>query len=237
MATDSVQYEASDAVAAIALDDGKANALSPAVIAALNAALDRAEREGLAVLLSGRPGRFSAGLDLTVMTSGMGPMRALLTSLAELALRLYAFPRPVVIACTGHALAGGAVLLLAADLRLGTPGAFKIGLNEVAIQLPLPLFILELARDRLSPRWFAQATLQARIFDPDGARDAGYLDELAASEALLDAARQRAAQLAALPTDAFRLSKDRARRDLVARVRAGLDTDITALIKSQVVSC
>ncbi len=229
MSIESVRYEALDGVAAIALDDGKANALSPAVIAALDGALDRAEQERLAVLLSGRPGRFSAGLDLSVMTSGAEPAKALLKSLAALALRLYAFPRPVVIACTGHALAGGAVLLLAADLRLGTPGAFKIGLNEVAIQLPLPLFILELARDRLSPRWFAQATTQARIFDPDGARDAGYLDELAAPEALLDSARQRAAQLAALPADAFRLSKDRARRDLVARVRAGLEADIAAL--------
>lgn len=229
MSTEAVRYEAIDAIAAIALDDGKANALSPAVIAGLNTALDRAEREQLAVLLGGRPGRFSAGLDLGVMTSGAGPAKALLKSLAELALRLYAFPRPIVIACTGHALAGGAVLLLAGDLRIGPAGAFKIGLNEVAIQLPLPLFILELARDRLSPRWFSQATTQARIFDPDGARDAGYLDELAAPDALLATARQRAAQLAALPADAFRASKDRARRDLVARVRAGLEADIAAL--------
>ena len=229
MSGDVIRYEPIDAVAAITLDDGKANALSPAVIAALNAALDRAEHEGRAVLLAGRPGRFSAGLDLTVMTSGRAAMHALLKSVAELVLRLYAFPRPVVLACTGHALAGGAVVLLAGDLRLGATGAFKIGLNEVSIHLPLPIFILELARDRLLPRWFAQATMQAHIFDPAGAYEAGYLDELAPPEALLETAMQRCAHLAALPAEAFRLSKDRARRDMLARVRATLDADIALL--------
>jgi len=225
-----IRYERHAAVALITLDDGKANALSPAMVTAANAALDRAEQEAAgAVVLCGRPGRFSAGFDLSVMTSGPEALFGLVKSGAELALRLYLFPRPVVIACTGHALAAGAVLLCSADLRVGAAGAFKIGLNEVAIQLPLPVFALELARDRVAPRFFTQAVSQARIFDPDGARDAGYLDEVVASGEVLDAALAHAARLAALPDPAFRLTKERERRATVGRIRATLDSDIALL--------
>ncbi|MFN8641661.1 MAG: crotonase/enoyl-CoA hydratase family protein [Candidatus Binatia bacterium] len=229
MSTDPVRYEHRDAVALITLDDGKANAISPALAAALNGALDRAEREAAAVVLAGRPGRFSAGFDLSVMTAGVESMRALVLAGAELALRLYTFPRPLVLACTGHALAAGAVFLCAGDLRIGAEGPFKIGLNEVSIQLPLPVFAMELARSRLSPRWFTRAVTQARLFDPATACAAGYLDETAPVEALLDVALQRAAQLAALPDPAFRLTKDRERRAVVAAIRATLVEDVATL--------
>jgi enoyl-CoA hydratase len=229
MSSDPVRYESRDAVALITLDDGKANAVSPALVAALDAALDRAEREASAVVLAGRPGRFSAGFDLAVMTAGLEPMRALVLSGAELALRLYTFPRPLVIACTGHALAAGAVFLCAGDLRIGAQGPFKLGLNEVSIQLPLPVFAMELARARLTPRWFTQAVTQARLFDPAGACEAGFLDETVPAEALLDTALPRAGQLAALPDPAFRLTKDRERRATVAAIRATLSEDIATL--------
>jgi enoyl-CoA hydratase len=227
--TDLVRYEARDAVALITLDDGKANAVSPALVEALNAALDRAEREAQAVVLSGRPGRFSAGFDLSVMTGGMDGMRALVQSGAEIALRMYGFPRPLVMACTGHALAAGAVFLCSADLRLGAAGPFKIGLNEVAIQLPLPVFAMELARARLTPRWFTRSVTQAHIFDPAGACEAGYLDEVVAAESLLETALQRAAQLASLPDPAFRLTKGRERGAAIAVIRDGLVADIARL--------
>ena len=228
--TELVRYERRDAVALITLDDGKANALSPAMVAAVNAAFDRAEDDAAsAVVLTGRPGRFSAGFDLSVMTAGPDALFGLVKSGAELALRLYLFPRPLVIACTGHALAAGAVLLCAADLRLGTTGEFKIGLNEVAIQLPLPVFAMELARERLAPRYFSQAVTQARIFNPAGAVEAGYLDEIAPAETLLDVAVAHATRLGALPDPAFRLTKERERRETVARIRATLDADIATL--------
>lgn len=227
--SDVVRYEQRGAVALLTLDDGKANAVSPALVRALDAALDRAERDAQAVVLSGRAGRFSAGFDLSVMTGGMDGMRALVQSGAELALRMYGFPRPLVIACTGHALAAGAVFLCSADLRIGAAGPFKIGLNEVAIQLPLPLFAMELARARLTPRWFTRAVTQAHIFDPAGASEAGYLDEVVAAEALLETALQRAAQLATLPDPAFRLTKGRERGAAIAAIREGLVADIAKL--------
>src|SRR5579862_730602 len=152
MAAATVHYELCDGIAVITMDDGKANALSPAVIQALHTSLDRAEREAAAVLLTGRARRLSGGFDLSVMTSSVDAMRALVTAGADLLLRVYLFPRPVVVACNGHALAMGALLLLAADYRVGAAGDFKIGLNEVSIQMPLPLFGMELARARLSKR-------------------------------------------------------------------------------------
>lgn len=229
MSPDVVRYERREAVALITLDDGKANAVSPALVAALGAALDRAEGEAQAVVLAGRPGRFSAGFDLSVMTAGVESMRALVLAGAELALRMYTYPRPLVMACTGHALAAGAVFLCAGDVRIGAEGPFKIGLNEVSIQLPLPVFAMELARCRLAPRWFTRAVTQAHLFDPAGACEAGYLDDTAPGEALLDVALRRAAQLGALPDPAFRLTKERERRAVVAAIRATLVEDVATL--------
>jgi enoyl-CoA hydratase len=231
MATASVRYELRDNVAVITMDDGKANALSPAVIEALHACLDRAEREAAAVLLTGRERRLSGGFDLNVMTSNVDSMRALVTAGAELLLRLYLFPRPVVVACNGHALAMGALLLLAADARVGAAGDFKIGLNEVSIQMPLPVFGMELARARLSKRHFTAAVTQARIYDPHAAIDAGYLDATAAPEQLFDVALARARQLATLPDPAFRSTKERERAATARFIRDTLAADIATLTR------
>lgn len=216
-------------VAHIAIDDGKANALSHAVIDSIDAALDRARNEAKAVVLSGRPGRFSAGFDLSVMNGGIDAVRALVRAGADLSMRLYELDRPVVIACTGHALAAGAILLMSADVRIGAEGAFKIGLNEVAIGMPVPVFATELARDRLSRRHLTAATVLATIYDPAGALDAGYLDETAAPDEVIDTALARAAQLAATCNPrAFAASRARLRGAVAAQVRATLDTDIGA---------
>ncbi len=229
MSSDKVRYELRDNVAVITMDDGKANALSHEVIGALRECLDRAEREAAAVLITGRERRLSGGFDLREMTSSLDATRRLVTAGAELMLRLYTFPRPVVVACTGHALAAGAILLLVGDRRIGASGDFKIGLNEVAIQMTVPIFAMELARARLSKRHFTAAATQAHIFDPETAKDAGYLDATAPSEALLDVALDHARQLATLPDPAFRNTKDRERAAIVQLIRDTLEADMAAL--------
>lgn len=211
----------------VRLDDGKANAVSPDVIAALHGALDRAESDGRAVLLVGRPGRFSAGFDLSIMQQGADQARALVRSGAELALRIYEFPRPVVMACTGHALAMGVITLLAGDVRIGADGDFKLGLNEVSIGMPVPAFATELARDRLSPRHFTRAVSHAEIYSPADAVEAGYLDEVVAPDDLVTVATERARYLAdRVKPAAFGLTRTNARSATVRLIRESLDADL-----------
>lgn len=226
MAEESLRTEIVDDVAVLRLDDGKANALSDAVIGAIDAGLDRAEREARAALLIGRPGRFSAGFDLATMRAGPEHARRLVTAGAELCLRLFELPIPVVSACTGHALAAGALLLLSSDARIGVRGDFKVGLNEVAIGLTLPIFGVELARARLSRRHFERAAGQAEIYTPEGAVDAGFLDRVTEPEALEAAALAEAKRLAGLAQPAFRNTKLRSHAEIVAGIRATLDEDM-----------
>ena len=224
-----VTTDVRDGVAVITLDDGKANALSHDAITALDEALDKAEAEADAVALFGREGKFSAGFDLGVMRAGPAAARDLVTAGAELFLRQLEFPLPIVTACTGHALAAGALLLLASDLRVAARGDFKIGLNEVAIGMGLPLFAVEMARHRLSRRHFVQATSQARIYDPDTAVDAGYVDQAVSADELENAARAEATRLAQAPQPAFRHTKRSLHAGLVAHVRATLEEDMGSL--------
>ena len=222
-------YALEDRVAVLRLDDGKANALSPAVIEALDSALDRTEKDAGAVCLLGRPGRLSAGFDLAVMRSGPEPMRKLVTAGAELCLRMAVHPLPIVIGCTGHALAAGALLLLSADARIGARGDFKIGLNEVAIGMSLPIFAYELARERLSKRHLLRAAAQAELYAPDAAVDAGFLDSACEPGQVVPAALAEARRLAALPQPAFARTKAALRGEMVASLRATLAEDMARL--------
>ena len=225
-----VSIEIRDGVAVLRLDDGKANALSPAGLAELAEALDEAESRAGAVLLVGREGRFSAGVDLSALREGREAGRALGRAGGEMAMRLYGLPMPVVIACTGHAMAMGAVLLMSADLRLGARGDFKIGLNEVSIGMSLPAFALALAQERLSKRHFERAVLQGEIYDSVGAVDAGYLDRCCAPEELQEVAYAEAARLAALPRGAYASIKSRTRSATVQQVLEGIEADLSGLL-------
>ena len=225
--SEAVRYELHGDVASIFFDDGKANALSHAAIDGLNAALDQADAEAKAVVIAGRPGRFCAGFDLSVMSGGVDAVRALVRAGADLSVRLYSLERPVVLACTGHALAAGAILLMTGDVRIGAAGEFKIGLNEVSIGMPVPHFASQLARDRLSRRHLTSATSLATIFDPEGALDAGFLDAVVSPDAVIATAQERAATLAStLSGPAFRTTRTNIRGSVVAAIRAELDADL-----------
>src|SRR3954451_16676130 len=222
-----VSFERDGGVAVISLDDGQANALSPDVLGALSDAFDKAETDGAsAVLLHGRPGPFSAGVDLSIMTAGGEPMRALVTQGAELLLKIFTYPAPVVTACTGHALAAGALVLLVSDVRVGAEGEFKIGLNEVAIGMGLPIFAVEFARYRMPPSAFDSALL-GEVFAPADAVRAGYLDRTSAS--VVDDALATAQRLSSLRRGAVSISKDHARAALAQQVKDTLYADMAGL--------
>ena len=211
------------------MDDGKANALSDAMITALLENLERARKEAKAVVLVGRPDRFCAGFDLRAMMASAESAKALLRRGAELLMALYGLSIPLVVASTGHALAGGALVLLTGDVRIGADGPFRIGLNEVSIGLPVPLLGLALARDRLAPAALTRATLLAQIYSPAEAVVAGYLDELVPPNEVLARAKAEAARLGGLAQPAFHGTKMRLRGKTIEHVFATIEEDMANL--------
>lgn len=223
--TEIVGYRVEENIATVAVDDGKANAVSFQFIEEVNAALDRAEQDKAVTILTGRPGKFSAGFDLSILSSGGEPATRLVRTGALLCARLLGFPTPVVIACNGHALALGALLLLAADYRIGTEGNYKIGTNEVAIGMPLPYFGVELARHRLSPTYFSRAVANAEIYTPQGAVEAGFLDVVVSEERLMETAMQSAQALAKLEMAAHYATKLRVREEAMRTIREAIEKE------------
>jgi len=221
-----VTFELREGVAIVQMDDGKVNALSHDMLAALTKALDRAEEEASALVLLGRPGRFCAGFDLKTMTASPDSAIGLLSSGCDLMMRLYGFDLPVVIACSGHAIAGGALLTLCGDVRIGVSGDFKIGLNEVAIQMPLPILAIEMARARLSKSALTQATLGATLFNTSDAVGAGYLDRVAEPERFMSEVLQAAQSWGQYNRRAFRESKQRLRGATIAHILETLESDL-----------
>jgi enoyl-CoA hydratase len=209
-------------VAVIALDDGKANAVGHAYVEAMNEGLDRAEKEAAAVVITGRPGVFSAGFDLKEIAKGPSEQKALVGSGAQMLLRLFTHPQPVVAASAGHAIAAGALVLLASDTRIGAAGEFKYGLNETAIGMSLPPFGLQMAICRLSKRHQTQAVLQANLYGPEDAHTVGYLDEVVASEVLEKTAIAHATALAELPAKAYAGTKLDLRAAYIEIIKASL---------------
>jgi enoyl-CoA hydratase len=230
MATELASYSLQGTTAVIRMDDGKANALSREMIDAVLAALTRAEAEASAIVLTGRPDRFCAGFDLRVMMSGPQHAIALLQHGSQLLLSLYGTPLPLVVACSGHAMAGGALVVLTGDVRIAAAGAFKIGLNEVAIGLPVPVLAMELARDRLTAAALPTATLGARIYAPEEAVVAGYLDEVAPADELMAQAMREAGRRGALPKAAYAATKLRLRRRTIEYIRGSLADDLRTLL-------
>lgn len=209
-------------IATISLQEGKANAVGHALIDAVNAGLDEAEANAKAVLIRGSEGIFSAGFDLKEFKNGPDATKALVKRGAEMLLRIFMHPQPVVAECTGHAVAAGAFILLAADTRFGAEGDFKIGLNETAIGFELPVFGLELAKARLSKRHLQSAVVQAELYDPSQAVDAGYLDLALPLTDLHGAALERVTTLAELPGDAYAQNKRGLRSEIAAVIQSSL---------------
>jgi enoyl-CoA hydratase len=220
-----VRYElGEDGVATITMDDGKANALSVDMLGDIGAALDKAEADGAVVLLTGRPGIFSGGFDLRVIR-GDDPAAVLAMVRAgfELAERVLCFPRPVVAAAPGHAIAMGTFLFLSADLRIGVSTPSRYSANEVAIGLSVPRSGLAVLRYRLTPSEADRAAVMAAVYGPEEARAAGFLHEVVEPDALLSTARARAAAAASgLHAGGHLDTKLLARTGVLAELRAGI---------------
>ncbi|MEO4048812.1 crotonase/enoyl-CoA hydratase family protein [Pseudomonas sp. CAU 1711] len=220
-----ISYQLEDGIATLTLNNGKVNAISPDVIAAFNAALDRAVQDRAVVVITGQPGILSGGYDLKVMTSGPQNAVALVTAGSTLARRMLAHPFPIVVACPGHAIAKGAFLLLSADYRIGVEGPFNIGLNEVQIGMTMHHAGIELARDRLRKSAFHRSVINGEIFDPAGAVDAGFLDKVVPVEQLQAAALAAAQQLKKINMTAHKNTKLKVRKALLETLDKAIELD------------
>jgi enoyl-CoA hydratase len=213
------EYRFDEGVAHLSLDEGKVNAIGRATLSSLNEHLDQAEKDGAAaVVLSGRDGMFCAGFNLAEIRDPDGTM-ALRRQFIDLVLRIFESDKPVVIACSGHALGAGAGLLVAADRRVGLDGAFKVGFNEASVGVTISQATVELARYRMPMPWF-ESIISGTTFAPQQAVAAGLLDEVVQDhDALLSESFRIARELGTIAPPVFKAMKHVARGAVAEKVR------------------
>jgi len=212
------------------LDAPPVNALDREVLLAITGTLHEIEgSDARAVVLTGAGDAFSAGADLfRVLNEGDDYLRSSLAALSEAFATLFQFPRPVVAAVNGHAIAGGAVLVCASDHRIAASGDHKIGFAELRVGVPFPTWALEIARWGTRPANLQEVIYFGRSYDPDGALARGLIDEIVEPDQLMARALSTAERLASIPSVSFRLMKEALRRPVVERVVASDAADQAA---------
>lgn len=209
---------AAPGVELLILDRPPANALSPELLASLDGTLrEAAGADTRAIVIAGRPGLFSAGLDVPLLLTLEPPaMRDFWTTFFGVLKTLALSPVPVGMAITGHCPAGGTVLSLFADFRVAAAGDFKLGLNEVKVGLPMPPMVFSAFRRLIGPRAAEQYAVDGRLVSPEQALACGLVDQVAPAEAVIGRAVARAELLASLPQGALAATRALARADLAA---------------------
>ena len=187
----------------VSMDHGPANALDQFLVADLSAHLDEAERSGRPVVLTGNGRFFSAGLDLTGLPEEREEMGAFVDSFDDLVRRLFLFSCPTVAAVNGHAVAGGAILAAACDVRIGADADYRIGVSEVQLGVIFPAAAFEVLRATIPPMRATEVLLQGRLAGPGEAISSNFLHELAVPEELGARAVERAEELGSLPRQAY----------------------------------
>lgn len=211
---DTVRYELIDGIGLITIDDGRVNALGYDTVYTLERTFAQAESEATAIVIAGRPGVLSAGFDLNEVRRSFTHARRMIERGGAIFAQVLACPKPVVIACTGHAVAGGAVLLMVGDVRIGSHGNFRLGLNEVEIGIPLPEFVIKVGQYRFARRLCERALL-GEMFGPDGALELGLLDRVVPEMQVIDVAISTARDLASRSPIAYATTKADARSQVV----------------------
>ncbi|HEV7589274.1 MAG TPA: enoyl-CoA hydratase-related protein [Longimicrobium sp.] len=213
-----IERDLTDGILTLRLAHGKASAMDVELLAALSAELDAAAA-ARAVVLTGTGSIFSAGVDLLRLTDGGEEyVRRFFPLLTDLIRRLFTFPAPMVVAANGHAIAGGGLMVMCGDFRLMAEGSGRIGVPELLVGVPFPAAPLEVVRWAVRPDLVQQLVYTGRAFAPHEALAHGLVDEVVSPEALVDRAREMAAQLAALPGEVFRLTKQRLRGEAAERM-------------------
>ena len=220
-----IDFTINEKIAVITLKNGKVNAISPQVITEINSALNQAQTAGAVVILTGQAGIFSGGYDLKTMKESSDSAVSLVTAGSTLARRMLSYPFPIIGACTGHAIAKGAFLLLSCDVRIGSIGPFKIGLNEVAIGMTMHQAGIELARNRVPINYLTRSVINAELFSPETAVIAGFLDTVVEPERLMETAMAMANQMLTLNMTAHQGTKLKERKELLSALDDAIEID------------
>ena len=196
-------------VSIIHMDDGKVNVFSPEMIQNFEKIMDQIPTDKGSVLITGRPGMFSAGFDLKVIQSGdMEKIKEMTIAGFSLLSRIFAFPRPVVAACSGHGIALGTFLLCCCDYRIGVKGDYLIGANEMKTNMVIPTPILELIKFRVSDQHKYRSILAAQMYSHVDAIEAHLLDEVVDENLIMERAIEKAQEVQEAGHPAYKLTKE-----------------------------
>jgi enoyl-CoA hydratase len=221
-----------DGILTLRLAHGKASALDIELLDGLRHELDGVADDVRALILTGTGSIFSAGVDLFRLTHGGADyVRGFLPLLSRVVRELFAFPKPVVAAANGHAIAGGCVLVLAADARLMAAGAGRIGLPELLVGVPFPAAPLEIVRFAVPRDKVQSLVYTGRTLLPEEALTAGLVDEVVPAENLLARAQEVARQLALIPPQVYRLTKQSLRAEALERIERASEPQERAVLE------
>jgi len=196
-------------ISIITLDDGKANVFSSEMSQQVNDCLDQVETEKGCLIITGKEGMFSAGLDLKTIQSGdMEKILDMSSSAFKLLARIFSFPRPVIAACSGHGIALGTFLICCCDYRIGIKGDFMLGANEMRTNMVIPTPILELIKFRVNNSHKYRAVLGAEMYTLEKAKEAGLMDDVVNPEDLMQVAMEKAKDLATMGHPSYTLTKE-----------------------------
>lgn len=213
-------------VSVLAIDRPPANAMDVGLLGELVAALGSVgERPPSALVIAGRPGFFSAGVDLKAVPNyGPNEQRQMVEGINRMVLTGYGLPCPVVGAVTGHAIAGGLVLALCADFRIAsTEGSY--GLTEVKVGVPYPQAAIGVVRAELAPHAARQLVVGNELIDGEQATRLGLFDEALAPDRVLPRALEVAARLGAMPAAVYERTKRGLREDALNAMRSAAAAD------------
>jgi enoyl-CoA hydratase len=227
-----IELSERNGIAVVTMVHGKANALDIAFCEALAAQFDKLrDAQARAVVLTGRGKMFSAGVDLLKLSEGGAPyVRRFLPALHRLYDAVFFFPKPVVAAVNGHAIAGGCILQTCGDKRVAAKDGGRIGVTELLVGVPFPALAFEIMRATTPPRYLGDGMYSGATFAPDVALARGLIDELCDASALLDRSIAAAETMAALSPPAFAQTKQQIRqgvRDALERHGKSVDAAAT----------
>ena len=212
-----------DDISIITLDDGKANVFSPEMSNQLNECLDEVDTESGCVIITGREGMFSAGLDLKIIQSGdVDRIVEMSSSAFKLLARIFSFPRPVIAACSGHGIALGTFLICCCDYRIGIKGEYMLGANEMRTNMVIPTPILELIKFRVNDSHKYRAVLGAEMYNFNQAQEIGLIDDVVDIDNLMSAATEKAKDLATMGHPSYTMTKELFIAEPMAKINEAL---------------